>query len=290
MTDGYPGYVTLQAQDGFTLQNCLVHWRRTLIECINFPEIEKLAKTEEGCRRIRRQLSEGAPAYSLCFVMEAPCKLFALEASLKRSVQEAYDDAYLKRVRTARTTDAAALMNDIDTIMRELAPQHVVIGENGKYQALSKADPFAGPFVYYMNAREHLRAFLEDPRICMDTNSAERAIRAVTLYRNSAFFKQTREGTESYCNYMTLRETAVMNGIAQPTKWVRKFSRAFLLHRLEYDLTVRAKSAKINETTPLRTDIHKFSDQAIQSFDFTPWLAWNYAESLKTGNRIPALR
>lgn len=289
VTDGYPGYVTLQAQDHFTLQNCLVHWRRTMIECIDFPEIEKLAKTEEGCRSIRRQLSEGAPAYSLCFVMEALCKLFALEASLKRGAEEAYDGEYLKRVRTARTTDAAALMDDIDTIMRELAPKHVV-GENGKYRALSKADPFAGPFVYYMNAREHLRAFLSDPRICMDTNSAERAIRAVTLYRHSAFFKQTREGTESYCNYMTLRETAVMNGIAHPTKWVRKFSRAFLLHCLEYDLTERAKSAKINETTPLRTGIHKFSEQAIQSFDFTPWLAWNYAKGLKPCDRIPALR
>lgn len=124
----------------------------------------------------------------------------------------------------------------------------------------------------------------------MDTNEAERAIRAVTLYKHSAFFKQTREGLEGYCNYMSLRETAAMNGIAHPTRWVREFSRAFLLHCIEHDLTERAKSAKIDDATQLRTGIHRFSQKALESFDFTPWLAWNYARSLKAEDRTTPVR
>lgn len=290
VSDGYSGYVTVQRKGGFVLQNCLVHWRRSIIDCIDFPKIEERIKTAEGCQYVLKQLEEGSPAYFLCFVMEALCKLFNLEASLKRSKQEAYDDAYLKKVQSARTAKAVPLMDLIDKTMKGLASKLVVLGENGQYQAISTTSPFAGPVVYYMNARDRLREFLTDPRICMDTNGAERAIRAVTLYKHSAFFKQTQDGLDGYCKYMSLRETAVMNGIAHPTKWVQAFSRAFLLHCIEYDLTERAKSAKIDEVTPLRTNIHRFSEKALKSFDFTPWLAWNYAKRLKSDDKISPVR
>lgn len=290
VSDGYSGYVTVQKKRGFVLQNCLVHWRRSIIDCIDFPKIEERIKTAEGCQYVLKQLEEGSPAYFLCFVMEALCKLFNLEASLKRSKQEAYDDAYLKKVQDARTAKAVPLMDLIDKTMKDLAQKLVVLGENGQYQALSTTSPFAGPVVYYMNARDRLREFLTDPRICMDTNGAERAIRAVTLYKHSAFFKQTQDGLDGYCKYMSLRETAVMNGIAHPMRWVQEFSRAFLLHCIEYDLTERAKSAKIDEMTPLRTNIHRFSEKALESFDFTPWLAWNYAKRLKSDDKIFPVR
>lgn len=83
---------------------------------------------------------------------------------------------------------------------------------------------------FWLNKRKKLRSFLHDPRICPDKNQVERSVRAVAVYRHAAFFKKSIEGTKGFCNLLTLRETANLNGIKDVPKWLNAVHRAFYEH------------------------------------------------------------
>ena len=66
---------------------------------------------------------------------------------------------------------------------------------------------------YMLNLWEGLTRFLEDPRVPLDNNGAERALRGVVVGRKNHYGSRSRRGTEVAALFYTLFETAKLSGI-----------------------------------------------------------------------------
>ena len=82
-----------------------------------------------------------------------------------------------------------------------------------------------------------------------------------------------------------MRETARLNGIKYPAKWLAAFHRAFYEHyetRMLTDRYAGLKKGPDGLPAPgekLALKAQQLTDFYYEDFDFTPWLAWNYVES-----------
>lgn len=266
------------------LQACLVHFRREIYECLDYPEIKKGLQDKDKLSESAKNFGGKTPVLILLEVLEGLAKIYAIEQSLKRWPDESRE-LHLERIRKARAGSSTKLMDCIDQLMTQLAPEFAVQkGGSGTWEK-KNSSPFAAPVVYYMNAREKLRTFLTHPEISPDTNLVEQSIRPIALYKSTAFFKRSRKGLDSFCAYSSLRSTAFRNGIRYPENWVRKFCRAFVLHCWEYDLGVRARKFAGLGKKPMPTAVHAFSAKAAESFDYESWLPWNYVKRLPPEER-----
>jgi transposase len=66
---------------------------------------------------------------------------------------------------------------------------------------------------YMLKLWKGLTLFLEDPRIPLDNNAAERALRGVVVGRKNHYGSKSRRGTEVAALFYTLFETARLSGI-----------------------------------------------------------------------------
>ena len=132
--------------------------------------------------------------------------------------------------------------------------------------------------IFWFNNQNELRSFLHDPCICPDNNQVERSVRAEAVYRNASFFKRSIEGAKGFCNLLTLRETAKLNGIKDVPKWLKAVHRAFYERVERHVWTTRYERLKTGEH--LRLCIPNITSELITSFDWAPWLLWNYAKAL----------
>ena len=266
------------------LQACLVHFRREIYECLDYPEIKKGLQDKDKLSESAKNFGGKTPCLILLEVLEGLAKIYAIEQSLKRCLDESRE-LHLERIRKARAGNSTKLMDCIDQLMTQLVPEFAVQkGGSGTWEK-KNSSPFAAPVVYYMNAREKLRTFLTHPEISPDTNRVEQSIRPIALYKSTAFFKRSKEGLDSFCAYSSLRSTALRNGIRYPENWVRKFCRAFVLHCWEYDLGPRARKFADLGKKPMPTAVHAFSAKAAETFDYESWLPWNYVKQLPPEER-----
>ena len=72
-----------------------------------------------------------------------------------------------------------------------------------------------------MNNEIALKRFLEDGRIEIDNNAAERALRAIAIGRKNWLFAGSDNGGEAAANIYTVIETAKMNGL-NPEVYLKK--------------------------------------------------------------------
>jgi len=66
---------------------------------------------------------------------------------------------------------------------------------------------------YMLKLWEGLTLFLDDPRIHLDNNAAERALRGVVVGRKNHYGSRSKRGTEVAALFYTLFETAKLSGI-----------------------------------------------------------------------------
>ncbi len=177
-------------------------------------------------------------------------------------------------------------MDSVDESMMAFAEKYAV-EKNGRWYLSREGSAIGKAVIFWLNNRNELRSFLQDPRICPDNNQAERSVRAVAVYRNAAFFKRSIEGVKGFCNLLTLRETAKPNGIKDVPKWLKAVHRAFYEHEERSVWTTRFERLKDGE--PLRLRIPTITPELIASFDWTPWLSWNYVSALPPAERCPAI-
>lgn len=127
---------------------------------------------------------------------------------------------------------------------------------------------------------------MHNPRIFPANNQAERSISAVTIYRIAAFFKRSIEGAKGFGNLLTLKETATLNGIKDVSKWLNAVHRAFHGYVERQVWTARVERLKDGE--PLRLRIPNITPELAASFDWTPWLLWNYAKAFPPARTLPS--
>lgn len=78
---------------------------------------------------------------------------------------------------------------------------------------ISGKSDLAKAFRYCLTRKEALRLFLEDGRVAIDNNVAERALRPIGIGRKNWLFAGADTGAETLARAMTIVETAKMNGL-----------------------------------------------------------------------------
>ena len=290
-TDGYAGYDNalkrLNRTDSVAQHNCTVHWRRTLFEAAGIAEAEAKLGTPEGDEEIRRKLLNASVDTAFITAIGILGQIYAHERSISRKAGES-EAKFLERIKEMRQREEKPLMDQIGRLMESIAPRFAKRGKNGRWQAANES-LYAKGVVYWLNHEEKIRYFLEEPRLSPDTNIVERCVRAAAVARRCSFFKQTNEYMDSQCNGWTLYETAKLNGIASAAKWLISFHRAFYEHCERYVYTARYQRLRLEKGDQLALRIQKITQDVIDAFDFTPWLAWNYAKALPENEKSKPL-
>jgi hypothetical protein len=107
----------------------------------------------------------------------------------------------------ARRKDIAPLVNDlIEWMKRERAK-------------LSRHNEVAKAMGYMLKRIDVFTRFLEDGRICLSNNAAERELRGIALGRKSWLFAGSDRGGERAAVMLTLIQTAKLNDI-DPQAWL----------------------------------------------------------------------
>src|SRR5207244_9060070 len=125
--------------------------------------------------------------------------LFAIEREINgKTPQER------KRVRNERSRPLVA---SLETWLRE------------QRRKLSARNEIAKAIQYSLNRWAALARFLDDGRLCMSNNAAERALRGIAVGRNNWTFAGSDEGGRRAAAIYTLIETAKLNDV-DPQAWL----------------------------------------------------------------------
>jgi len=191
--DAYGGYDALyvgrRSPGPIRQALCWAHSRRKFFE---------LADIAEAARRKAR----GKPAVISPIALEAVQRinvLFDIERDINgRSAAE--------RLAVRRELSAPAVA-ELESWMREQRAR------------LSRHDPVAKAMDYMLTRWSAFTAFLDDGRICLTNNAAERAVRGLALGRRSWLFAGSDRGGERAAMMYSLIVTARMNDV-DPQAWL----------------------------------------------------------------------
>ena len=84
---------------------------------------------------------------------------------------------------------------------------------------LSRSASVAKPIDYMLRRWQRFTGFLDDGRICLTNNTAERALRGFALGRKSWLFAGSERGAERAAAMSTLIATAKLNDV-DPLAWL----------------------------------------------------------------------
>lgn len=193
VADGYGAYEALaRAGPGFTLAHCWAHVRR------KFVEIES---------HYPRQAGE---------ILGLIGELYAVERDLPAVGAEAVGvDSQLALRAQIRAERSRALMERI----RCWAESQAVLPRSGLGQAIR----------YMRELWPGLTRFLEDPRIPLDNNPVERALRGLVVGRKNHYGSRSRRGCEVAALFYSLIETAKLCGV-EPKGYLLRATSAALDH------------------------------------------------------------
>ena len=285
--DAYEGYEAAARHEllknrTVRTQCCLVHFRRTLLRALNIKDLKEEVMSEGALERIVAQVVDHTPRHFLTYALETISKVYSWEAECARRSGETRAEQ-LERIKEVRAKHCRPLMLKLKQMIDAIAGKYAV-QENGVWTSKLAGSATAAVVTYWKNHEDKLMYFLEDPHVSPDSNIVERMMRAVALYKNGAFYKKSVEGAKAYCGMISLRQTARLNGIRNVTRWLLRYHRAFYEHIERYVWT--SNYAGKAEDKELVTAIQKIPQTAIDSFDFTPWLPWNYVKTLPADERL----
>ncbi len=188
--DAYAGFNALYQADRkggpITEAGCWAHARRKLFELAD----------------IASKARKGKPTTISPIAFEAVQKFDAIFA-LERSINGL---SPAERV-SMRRQDIAPLVNELLAWMKR---------ERGK---LSRHHEVAKAFDYMLKRVDVFTRFLDDGRICLSNNAAERELRGIALGRKSWLFAGSDRGGERAAVMLTLIQTAKLNEI-DPQAWL----------------------------------------------------------------------
>lgn len=175
MADGYGAYSCLaRAGPGFTLVHCWAHVRRKFVE-----------------------IEESYPV-ACAEILDWIGKLYGVESLVvPRSDPDAQQELeFRSQLRAQRS-------QEIVEEIRRWALRQTVLPQSGLGKAIA----------YMMNLWPGLTRFLKDPRIPLDNNAGERALRGVVVGRKNHYGSRSRRGTEVAALFYSLCESAKLAGV-----------------------------------------------------------------------------
>jgi transposase len=189
--DAYAGYNVLydaaRPQGAITPALCWAHARRKFFE---------LADIAANARR-----GKSAPAISP-IALEAVKRIDAL-FDIERTINGASAEERLR----VRQEQSAPLLAALETWLRE------------ERAPLSRSSTVVKPIDYLLSRWAGFARFIEDGRICLSNNAAERALRGFALGRKSWLFAGSQRGADRAAAMTTLIMTAKLNDV-DPLAWL----------------------------------------------------------------------
>ena len=188
--DAYAGFNALYAADRkpgpITEAGCWAHARRKVFE---LADIASKARKQSSAR-ISPIAFEAVRKFDAIFMLE-------------RSINGLLPEARV----AARRRDIAPLVDDlIEWMKRERAK-------------LSRHNEVAKAMDYMLKRTDIFKRFLDDGRICLSNNAAERELRGIALGRKSWLFVGSDRGGERAAVMLTLIQTAKINDV-DPHAWL----------------------------------------------------------------------
>ena len=192
--DAYAGYNKLFEPDRspgpITEAACWAHSRRKFFE---------LADIESNAlRKAKRK----APAVISPIALEAVRRIDALF-----DIERAINGLSADERRAVRQAQSAPLVAELQTWMREQRAK------------LSRGNDVAKALDYMLKRWPQFSGFLEDGRICLTNNAAERALRGIALGRRSWLFCGSDRGGQRAAIMYSLIVSCKMNGV-DPQAWL----------------------------------------------------------------------
>jgi len=192
--DAYGGYGKLYAADRqpgpVTEAACWVHARRPFFV---------LADIAANARRRAQGKTTGVISPLALEAVRRIDALFEIERSINGQSAE--------RRRDVRQELSAPLVADLERWLREQRPK------------LSRGSDLAKAMDYMLKRWPAFTRFLEDGRICLSNNAAERALRGIALGRKSWLFAGSDRGGQRAAAMYSLIVTAKINGV-DPQAWL----------------------------------------------------------------------
>jgi hypothetical protein len=200
---GYAGILQADAYDGYNRlyladrkprpikeAACWVHARRPFFA---------MADLEENARRTAAGKKEIPLSPIAIEVVRRIDALFEIERSINgRSAEERL---------AARRTLSAPLVDDLQAYM------------SAQLARLARGHDLAKAINYMLKRWVAFTLFLEDGRVCLSNNAAERALRGIALGRKSWLFCGSDRGGQRAAAMYSLIVTAKMNGV-DPQAWL----------------------------------------------------------------------
>ena len=190
--DNYSGYNALydpgRPEGTITHAACWAHARRYLFE---LADIATQMKRKPGKRVVISPLAFEA--------VQRIDRIFAIERDINGSPAA-------ERL-AVRQTLSAPLVEELGNWMRE---QRILLSSN---------DAVGKKMDYMLNAWPAFTAFLDDGRICLTNNAAERALRAIARGRKAWLFVGSDRGGERAAMMYTLIATCKLNDV-DPLVWL----------------------------------------------------------------------
>ncbi len=192
--DAYSGYNKLYEADRqpgpITEAGCWVHARRPFFV---------LADVAANARR----KAQGKTASALSpLAVEAVRRIDALF-----DIERTINGQSAERRRKVRQETSALLIADLERWLREERPK------------LSRGNDLAKAMDYLLKRWPAFTRFLDDGRVCLSNNAAERAVRGIALGRKSWLFAGSDSGGQRAAAMYSLIVTAKMNGV-DPQAWL----------------------------------------------------------------------
>ena len=192
--DAYSGYNKLYEADrrsGRIIEaGCWVHARRPFF---------LLADIEANARRKAEGKTAGVISPLALEAVRRIDKLFEIERSI--------NGQSIERRRQVRQELSAPLIADLDAWLHEHRPK------------LSRGNDLAKAMDYILKRWAAFTLFLDDGRVCLTNNAAERALRGIALGRKSWLFAGSDRGGQRAAALYSLIVTAKMNDI-DPQAWL----------------------------------------------------------------------
>jgi len=192
MTDGYTAYQVLErAGPDIVLAHCWAHVRRKFMEAEDaYPELSRYAVDRiNALFEVERQV----PRLTLDSLSSERSEVLELRRRLRaEQSRPVVDELFEWAVETRGSVLPRSKMGKAITYMLKLWPG--------------------------------LTRFLNDPRVPLDNNAAERALRGVVVGRKNHYGSRSKRGTEVAAQLYTLFESAKLSGV-DPSAYVREATR-----------------------------------------------------------------
>jgi transposase len=189
--DAYSGYNELydpsRSQGAITAAVCWAHARRQFLELADIAANARRGKKAPGISPIALETVKRIDA------------LFDTERGINGQSAE-------ERLRVRREQNVP-LVAALEAWLRE------------QRSRLSRSSPVAKPIDYMLRRWDRFAKFLDDGRICLTNNAAERALRGFALGRKSWLFAGSERGAARAAFMATLITTAKLNDI-DPQAWL----------------------------------------------------------------------